>query len=143
MKTAPRSPLEMVEAEFLLQLLMRLFADPPGFDGGGQGAHVGLGGQIGEIVFLLAGCPQLADKPGCLARQMLLALVADALGRSVGYAHTESGEAGLQRALSSLAPAHLLPFGFGQHVLGRNRQEIWHVPLAGPATGKMSFTAAG
>ena len=66
METAPRSPLEVVEAEFLLQLLMRLLAHPPRFDGGGQSAQVGLGGQVGEIVFPLARRPQLADKPGFL-----------------------------------------------------------------------------
>lgn len=32
----PGPALEMVEPEFLLELLMRLFADPSGFDGGGE-----------------------------------------------------------------------------------------------------------
>jgi hypothetical protein len=44
----------VVEAEFLFQLLMGLLADPPCFDGGGQGAQVRAGGQVGEIVFLLS-----------------------------------------------------------------------------------------
>jgi hypothetical protein len=35
MKTSPGSPLEVIKAEFLFQVLMRLFANPSGFDGGG------------------------------------------------------------------------------------------------------------
>ena len=50
----PGSALEVIEAEFFFHLLMGLFADPPRLDGGGQGAQVGLGGQVGEIVFLLS-----------------------------------------------------------------------------------------
>ena len=50
----PGSPLEVVEAEFLFQLLMGLLTNPSRLDGGGQGAQVGLGRQICEVVFLLA-----------------------------------------------------------------------------------------
>ena len=53
-KTLPGSSLEVIEAEFFFQLLMGLLADPPRLDGGGQGAQVGAGGQVGEIVFLLS-----------------------------------------------------------------------------------------
>ncbi len=53
-KALPGSPLEVVEAEFLFQLLMTLFANPSRLDGGGQAAKVGRGRQIGEVVFLLA-----------------------------------------------------------------------------------------
>jgi hypothetical protein len=37
-KTLPGSPLEVVEAEFFFQLLMRLLTYPSRLDGGGQGA---------------------------------------------------------------------------------------------------------
>jgi len=37
-KALPRSPLEVIETEFFLQLLMRLFANPAGLDGGCQEA---------------------------------------------------------------------------------------------------------
>jgi hypothetical protein len=37
-QAGPRSSLEMTETEFLLQLLVRLFADPARLDGGGQRA---------------------------------------------------------------------------------------------------------
>ena len=36
MKTLPGSSLEVIEAEFFFQLLMRLLANPSRFDGGSQ-----------------------------------------------------------------------------------------------------------
>ena len=42
MQATPRSAFEVIEAEFFLQLLMRLLADPTCFDGSGQAAQVGL-----------------------------------------------------------------------------------------------------
>ena len=39
-KALPGSSLEVIEAEFLFQLLMGLLADPSRLDGGGQGAQV-------------------------------------------------------------------------------------------------------
>jgi len=53
-KALPGSHLEVVEAEFLFQLLMALLTNPSRLDGGGQGAQVGRGRQISEVVFLLA-----------------------------------------------------------------------------------------
>ena len=50
----PRSALEVVETEFLFQLLMGLFTNPSRLDGCGQGAQAGRGRQIGKVVFLLA-----------------------------------------------------------------------------------------
>ena len=52
MKTLPGSPFEVVEAKFLLQLLMGLLANPSCLDGGSQGAQIGRSRQIGEVVFL-------------------------------------------------------------------------------------------
>ncbi len=53
-KALPGSPLEVVEAKFLFQLLMGLLADPPRLDGGSQRAQRRPGGQVGEMVFLLS-----------------------------------------------------------------------------------------
>ena len=53
-KALPGASLEVVEAEFLFQLLMGLLADPARLDGGSQGAQVHPGGQVGEIVFLFS-----------------------------------------------------------------------------------------
>ena len=36
METLPGSSLEVIEAEFFFELLMRLLADPSGFDCGGE-----------------------------------------------------------------------------------------------------------
>ena len=47
MQPGPRSPLERAEAEFLLELLMRLLANPARFDGGGErGAARCRGGRL-------------------------------------------------------------------------------------------------
>lgn len=54
MQTAPGSPFEVVEAELFLQLLVGFFADPECLDGGGQGAQLRPGGQVGEIIIRLA-----------------------------------------------------------------------------------------
>ena len=53
-KALPGSSLEVIEAEFLFQLLMGLLANPSRLDGGRQGAQLGLRRQVGEIVFLLS-----------------------------------------------------------------------------------------
>src|SRR5260370_11304629 len=119
MKALPGSSLEVVEAEFLFQLLMTLFANPSRLDGGGQGAQVGRSRQVGEIVFLLARGAVFADKPGFVARQMLLALVPDPLRWSVGCAYADSSKAGLELAFRPGSPAHTSPLGIGQHGFGR------------------------
>src|SRR6195256_5760009 len=61
-KALPGSSLEVVEAEFLFQLLMGLLANPSRLDGGGQGSQAGGSRQVGEIVFLLSRRPVFADK---------------------------------------------------------------------------------
>ena len=45
-KSLPRSPLEVIEAELFLQLLMGLLADPAGLNGAGQLLEQCVGGQI-------------------------------------------------------------------------------------------------
>ena len=50
-KALPGSPLEVIEPQFFLQLLMRLFANPSRFDDGRQSAQVRFGRQVGEIIF--------------------------------------------------------------------------------------------
>ena len=53
-KALPGSALEVVEAEFFFHLLVGLFANPSCLDDGSQSAQVRLGGEVGEIVFLLS-----------------------------------------------------------------------------------------
>ena len=119
MEAVPRPPLEVVETEFFLQLLMGLLADPSRLDRGSQAAQVHLGRQVGEIVFRLPGCAVLADEPRFIAWKMLLTLIPYPLGRSVGDAHTDSSKLGFQPAFRPAAPTRGLPFGAGQHVFSR------------------------
>src|SRR5580704_15054142 len=53
-KAVPGSALEVIEPEFFFHLLVGLFTNPSRLDGGSQSAQVRLGGQVGEIVFLLS-----------------------------------------------------------------------------------------
>ena len=57
----PAPALEVVEAEFLLHLLVRLLADPARLDEPGEALDRGVGGQVGEVVLRLAGGAALAD----------------------------------------------------------------------------------
>lgn len=59
----PRPVLEVVEAEFLLELLMRLFADPSCLDGAGERLDRRVGRRGREIIFALAGRAMLANPP--------------------------------------------------------------------------------
>src|ERR1700752_2653257 len=113
-KAGPRSSLEVVEAEFLFQLLMGLLADPSRLDRGRQGAQVHPSGQVGKIVLLLPRSPVLADKPGLVAWKMLLALVPYPLRRPVGDADADRSKAGLKLSFGPGAPAHLSPSGLVQ-----------------------------
>jgi hypothetical protein len=45
----------VIEAELFLELLMRLFADPAGFDGTRKLLDWRLGRQVREIIFALTG----------------------------------------------------------------------------------------
>jgi len=120
-KTLPGSPFEVIEAQFLFQLLMGLLANPSCLDGGSQGAQIGRSRQIGEVVFLLTRGAMFADKPGFVARQMLLALIPDPLRWSIGGTDADSGKAGFELSFRPGSPAHRLPLGIGQHVFGRHR----------------------
>ena len=78
---------EVVEAEFFLELLVRLLADPPRLDGARQAPDRRVGGQVRKIVLSLAGRKVLPNQPDFLAGQMLVAHLADALGRTIGDAN--------------------------------------------------------
>ena len=120
MEALPRPALEVVETEFLFQLLVGLLANPSRLDGRRQGAQSGLRRQVGEIVLLFPRHPMLADEPGLVARQMLLTLVPDPLRRSVGNPHADGGEASLELSFCSDAPTDVPPWGVGQHGFSRD-----------------------
>ena len=119
-KALPGPSLEVVEAEFLFQLLMGLLADPSRLDRGGQAAQVRPRRQVGQIVFFLSRRPLFADEPSLVAWHVLLTHAPDPLRRSVGGTHPDRGKAGFQPALRAVSPAHNLPLGVGQHVFGRH-----------------------
>ena len=125
----PGSPLEVVETQFFFQLLVSLLANPSRLDGGRQGAQVRLRRQVGEIVFLLSRHPVFADEPSLVAWQMLLTLVPDPLRWSVGDPHADGGKTSLELPLRTGAPTDGMPLGIGQHVFGRDRQNVRDVPL--------------
>src|SRR3982074_1857508 len=105
----PGSPLEVVETQFLFQLLVSLLANPSRLDGGRQGAQVRLCRQVGEIVFFLSRHPVFADGASLLPGQMLLAFVPDSLWCSVCYAHADGGKASLELSFRAGAPTDVLP----------------------------------
>jgi hypothetical protein len=70
-KSLPRSPLEVIEAELFLQLLMSLLADPAGLDGTGQLLERCVGGQIAEVVFAFASGAVLAGQPYLFAGKIM------------------------------------------------------------------------
>src|ERR1700722_10428275 len=113
-------------------LLVGLLADPSRLDRGGERLEVGVGRQVGKIVFALARGAPLADQPGLLARHVLHALVMDALWRTIGDPHAYGGEGSRQRPFGSLAPADASPLCGGENVFSRRGELIGDVALARP-----------
>lgn len=109
MEPCPRPTFEVVQAEFFLELLMGLLADPAGLDRTGQSFDRDVVRQVREIVFAFAIRATLAHQPGFLPRHVLGSGRADPLGRSVGNAHSHRGEARSQVSLCALAPTDLTP----------------------------------
>src|SRR3954464_14077789 len=114
MQAGPGPALEVAEPQFLLELLMYLFAGPARLDGGDPPAQRRPLRQVAEVEFLLAAVAPFADQPELLAWQ------AGALSveRPVRHAHPHRGEAGIERALGAVAPGDATPASPVQH-LGR------------------------
>lgn len=124
----------MVETEFFLHLLVRLFADPSRLDSRGERDEIGVCGQVGEVVFALAGDAVLTDDPRLFARQVLLALVPDTLRRAVSDADADGGELRPERPFGAGAPAELRPGRVAKDGLGRDRQDVGDGVLARPTS---------
>jgi hypothetical protein len=103
----------VIEAQFLLELLMGLFANPSGFDRRGELFEARIGWQVGHIVFLFARRPAFADKPDFLDWHALHVIVAQAVLMAVRNANTSSREKTCRAAFRSPAPADRLPFRVG------------------------------
>src|SRR3984957_13189143 len=146
MKAVPRPSLEVVEPEFLLQLLMGLLANPSCLDRGSKAGEVHPGAQVGEIVFLLSRRAVLADQPSLVPWKMLLPLVPYPLGRTVGSTHTDGGKPGcrplvplrqltvLHCALANMSSAAVDRLSGTCRLRGRPRTLV---------TGQMSCTPTG
>lgn len=88
----------------------------------------------------------LADQPDLFAPQVLRAHGADALGRAVGHAHTDGGEAGRGPDLYAAPPGELAPCDALQHGLRRTEATsgTWfYLGRPRPATGKIMATSGG
>ena len=99
-QSGPGSTFEVIEAEFFLELLMRLLTDPSGFDRGGERFEARVGRQVRHIIFLLARRSAFADKPDLVARHALHAIVAHAMLMAIGDTNAASREETRQIGLS-------------------------------------------
>src|ERR1700752_3658340 len=107
-QAGPGSPLEVVEPEFLLELLMRLLADPARLDRRGQTSQRGAGREIAEIVFALAAAAPFPDEPGFLARQVAVARAAWSAGHPPSYGREARGEPAFGALLATQQVIRLL-----------------------------------
>src|SRR3974390_1483040 len=136
MQAPPRTSFEVIEAEFLFELLVRLLANPTRLDCCGKRLEIDFRGQIGEIIFSFARVAPFAYEPSFLARHMLLAFVADTLRPPVSDAHANGGESGFERPLRSFPPAQAAPLRRFQHVFGGKGELVGNMTLArSPASG--------
>src|SRR6516162_9059603 len=136
----------MIEPQLLLELLVRLLANPTRLDGGGEPLEADVGRKIGEGVFAFARGAALAHQPGFGAGHMLHAFVMDSLRRSVGDPHANGGEGSGHRSLGSFL--RLMRRHFACANISSADKESWSgiCRLRGrprPATGKTSPTSAG
>src|SRR4051812_32174947 len=69
-QAGPGPALEVVETQFLFELLVPLLAHPARLDGGGEGAQRGARRQVAEVVFALTIRAPLAHQPDLLAWQV-------------------------------------------------------------------------
>jgi len=114
----------VIEAKFLFELLVRLFTDPSGFNRGGQHLDGGIGGQVRDVIFLLASRAPLADEPHLLARHALYTIIKHPMLMAVGHSNTAGGKLACQATFRALTPGDLFPFLPGQHELGGDRRPV-------------------
>src|SRR4051812_942718 len=104
-QAVPTAPLEVVEPEFLLHLLVALFAHPTRFDPGCQGSQRCIGGQVAQVVFLLTSGPAFANQPNLFAGQRC----AVALWRPIGNTDPHRCKLRRQWSLGAGAPGDTMP----------------------------------
>ena len=99
-QTQPAAALKMVEAKFLLHLLVRLLACPTRFDGRRQTFQRDILGMVGQVVFAFATGASLAHQPSLPARQML----GIRRLRTIRDPDPQRGEVGLEIGLAAAPP---------------------------------------
>ena len=104
MESGPRSTFEMVEAEFLLELLMSLLADPPVLDRSGELSERCPGRQVRHIVLPFSTRPPFPNEPDLVAGHALHAIVAHPVLVAVGHANTASRKQAGQPAFGATPP---------------------------------------
>lgn len=86
-ETLPGAALEVVETEFLLHLLMRLFTDPARLDGSRECFERSVGGQVRHVVLLLSAQSSFPDQPNLLAWHALNAIIGHPVLVAIGNSH--------------------------------------------------------
>jgi hypothetical protein len=99
-QAAPAPAFQVVEAEFLLHLLVHLLADPADLDGRGERPERHFGRVVGEVVLALAGGALLADQPRLVPGQVL----GTRGDQTVGDPHPHGREARPERSFRSVPP---------------------------------------
>ncbi len=131
MQTRPRSTFEVVEAELLFELLMRVLTDPSGFNCRGERFEFCIGWQVRHIVFFPARRPAFADEPDLVARHALHTIVAHAALMAIGDTNAASREETRQPAFRAPPPTDLLPFDTGQRRFSGDGRLFRDVVFAG------------
>ena len=108
----------MIEAEFLLELLMRLLAHPSGLDCSSQLLEARVGWKVGHTIFLLARRSALADMPDLFARHALHAIVEHAMLVAVRDADASGCEKAGQPTLRAAPPVDPTPSAVSQGRFG-------------------------
>ena len=120
----------MIETEFFLELLVRLFTDPSCLDRGGECLEGGIGRQVRYIVFLLSVRPSLSHEPDFFTRHGLDATIEHAMAMAIGNPDTAGREETGQATFGASPPTDLLPFLIGQHRLDADRGTVGNMILA-------------
>src|ERR1700676_2542531 len=107
----------MVEPQLFLQLLMRLFTDPPRLDGSCKRLKRNVSGQIRYVVLLLSARSSFAQDERFIARHTLDTFIEHAVLWAVRDADAPVREKACKQAFRTPGPADLLPACADQHLL--------------------------
>jgi hypothetical protein len=108
----------MVEPQLFLQLLMRLFTNPPRLDSSCQRLKRNVSGQIRDVVLLLSARSSFAQYPHFIARHTLDTLIEHTVLWAIRDADAPCREKACQRAFCTPTPTDLLSLYADQHRLG-------------------------